>query len=208
MAAEYLKRLLSQGKTLARSSLKSVDLRDGNIIVLSPGPLTSEEITQFDLGHKPDQEASSRKLVIGNRSYVAHSVANVVDQLADLIYGFLDRQGSMCILENSLAEARDAWLQRAQSRIATLGPDVFHFLVNGDTKRTIEKALREAQSIPVFIGALAGPTIPLKAAMLSTHAITAEQIEAFSRAAYCVFAGAYDGEGCVVWTNRPAEPSG
>lgn len=207
-ALEYLRRVLMQGKTLAKSLLQTTQLTDDKTALLSVAPFAAAAFERFDAGHVAPIEGSLRKITIGDRSYVASPTIGATDQLAAVIHRLLNSDGSICMLENSLAEASDSWLQRASSRIVTHGCDVLHLLVSGDSKNMIEQAIRESQSIPISVGALGEPSPALRASILATRTISAEQLAEFSRAVYCIFVGGYDGEGYVVWTRRTIEPGG
>lgn len=199
-AVEYIRRQLGEGKSLAKSLLATLDFEEGEIIALSPTPLSPPEIVQFDRGHAPQVHAKPERIKIGDAHYLAVPKASANEQLVDAIYGLLQTPESICFLENYLAEAHDPWLQRAKSRIITNGNEVYHALLNGEgDKAKIEAAVREWDHPPTSIGGLGSMRKEAWAHIGLMDAITAQELSAFAGTVQAVFVGAYDGEGYVVW---------
>jgi len=199
-AVEYLKKQLGKGKSLTTILLQALDFGTGDVIALSPTPLSPAETTQFDWGHVPPNMAEAKYITVGNLSGLATPVAKANDQLVDLICNSLAATESVCLMENWLSDAGDAWLQRAKSLVITHGEEVYHLLTTAHRdKKKIEDARREAEHLPVFTGAVGRIARDVSAKVLALKIITTEQLAAFSTTVECVFAGAYDGEGYVVW---------
>ncbi|MGA2481492.1 MAG: hypothetical protein ABSF92_00030 [Candidatus Acidiferrales bacterium] len=198
-AAGYIWDQLSSGKTLARLLLQSVDLKTGAVAILNPIPLDPTQITEFEWGHVPSVKESARRITILGQSFLAYPKANSHEQLAQVMTS-LAEPDDLCILENELASAGNSWLKRAKSSVGTHGTEVYHMLGYTDrTKERVRDALREAESLPVFVGAI-GRQPPNPMSEDSGHlTVSTEQLEAFAKSAYCVFVGAYDGEGYVLW---------
>jgi len=198
-AAGHIWDRLSSGISLAKLLLQSVDLNTGTIGILNPIPLDAKQVTEFEWGHVPPAKESARRLTIAGQSFLAYPVENSHEELATVLTS-LAGPDDLCILENDLASASDSWLKRAKSRVATHGTEVYHILdVTDRVKERIEAALREAESLPVFVGAI-GRQPPNPISENSEHlTVSTEQLEAFAKSAHCVFVGAYDGEGYIVW---------
>jgi hypothetical protein len=201
LALDYMKRVLARGKALATTLLRASPLTGKSFIVLSPIALDTAQLAQFDFGHGSSPLNALEKVTVGLQPYLASPIVGATGELAEFIGDLLNTEGSMCILENSLAESGDAWLRRSSSRIITHGKDVFHLLLSGDSKEQIEQAIRQSHSIPTSIGAVGKLALESREKVLSTHTITTEQLAEFSESTFCVFVGGYDGEGYIVWAN-------
>jgi len=205
-AAGYIWDQLSSGNTLARLLLQSVDLKTGTITIINPIPLDTQQIAEFKWGHVLPAKESAQRLTIAGQSFLAYPKANSDEQLAEVVTS-LQGSDDLCILENDRARAGDSWLRRAKSRVATHGTEVYHILDFGDrvTER-IEVALREAESLPVFVGVI-GQWRSTPISGDSGHlTVSTEQLESFAKSVFCVFVGAYDREGYVLWqAPRPRE---
>ena len=199
-AINYIRQQLDSGHTLARLLLENADLHMTAVAVLNAVPLDTEQIVEFKCGHVPPAPESAQCITIQGQPFLAYPKANSYEQLAEVIYSFLDDPECVCLLENMLARPRDPWLKRAKSRVTTHGTEVYHILDTTDrSKEKIEDALREAESLPVFVGAILRQP-PDNISGDTGHAtISTEQLRTFAKSARCLFVGAYDGEGYLVW---------
>ena len=199
-AIDYVKHQLGRGSTLAKILLETIDFQKGDPAILSKAPLDLTEITQFTRGHMPPTRQASSRVTIGETSYVAYPKATAADDLIEFIYSSLENPGEVCLLENHLAQSGDRWLERSRSRIATFQLEVYHMLIHADRARTnIGDAIREAESVPVFLGAIGRQTFDPNCEVSKRCTVTAEQLRIFANTVHCVFVGAYDEEGYVVW---------
>lgn len=172
-------------------------------MTLSPTPLSPAETIQFDWGHTP-VHAKPERIKIGDAYYLAVPKPKAREQLIEVIYGSLQNPGSVCLLENYLAEADDPWLQRAKSRVATNGSEVYHALLSVDRdESSIDTAIREWEGLPTSIGAAGSMNENASAHVAAEKTVTAGQLAAFAQASESVFVAAYEGEGYVVWEKRP-----
>ncbi len=188
-AAEYLKSSLRQGKTLSEFLLQTIDPGTGAIYVLSPDRLEEPDIAEFDCGHFITS--------------IPGPIADSNNELAEFLQAPLKSKEDICLLENSVASASDPWLKRAKSHIVSHETDVYHILLGGeDTKRNISYAIREAHQIPLFLGAVGRLPTDVSTSILTHKAITREILRGFAETAHCFFAGAYDGEGYIVWEKK------
>lgn len=191
---------MAQGKTVAQLTLDSIDLRSGTSFVLVPRALNPIKILEFELGHSntdalaPDRSESSNRV---------SPIEDASDELVGLIHRFLKGSEDMCIIENSLARAGDPWLQHAKSHIVTSGAEVYHLLYGADhTDVEILEAIRDARRFPTFLGFIGRLPRDVAKLMWNSKVATGESLEIFVDSTLCVFAGAYDGEGYVVWANQ------
>ena len=199
-ALEYLRRQLADGKVLAKLLLGAVDLDVGNIATLSPAPLDLKETMQFDWGHTPLTADPSSRMIIAESPYLLVPKANSDKQLTDVIYEFLKKPEGVCFFENSLASAGDGWIERAKSRVIANGDDIYHVLLNVDRDQSkIGDAICESSAIPTFIGALGNMPSYNSARIAKSKVVTGEDFEDFAKTVRCIFVGAYDREGYVLW---------
>jgi len=199
-AISYLRQKLGAGKTLARLLLESVDFSTGAVAVLNAVALSESLIMEFDWGHVPPAPESAQYIKILGQPFLAYPTANSYEHLTEVIYSSMESPESICLMENMLASPNYPWLKRAKSRLTTYGPEVYHILTSSDRrKEKIKDTLREAESLPVFVGAVARqPPDPI-ADDSARVTISLGQLESFAKSTYCIFVGAYDGEGYLVW---------
>jgi len=202
-AISYLRQQLAAGNTLAGLLVEGVDFATGTVSVLNAIALSESQITEFDWGHVPLAPESAEYIKIEGQPFLAYPKANSYEHLTEVIYSSMESPESICIMENMHASPDDPWLRRAKSSLRTYGPEVYHILTRSDRREEkIEDAIREAESLPVFVGAV-GRQPPNRIADDSEHiSISLGQLKSFAKSAYCIFVGAYDGEGYVVWGNR------
>jgi len=199
-AINYLRQKLGSGKTLAGLLLESVDFATGAVAVLNAVALSGSLITEFNWGHVPPAPESAQYIKIQGRPFLAYPTANSYEHLTEVIYSSMESPESICLMENMLASPNDPWLKRAKSRLARYGPEVYHILTRSDRgEEKIEDTLREAESLPVFVGAIGRqPPDPILVDPVDSN-ISTGQLRTFAKTAHCIFVGAYDGEGYVVW---------
>jgi len=199
-AVEYLKRQLGQGKSLSKLLLDAVAFENGEIVALSAAEIGPAEVTQFDWGHARQGETPPQQVKVGDRPYKAYPTPSAAAGLSGAVYDCLNGAGNLCLMENFLFEAGAPWLARARSRLLFHGSEVYHalFSVDRDKARIID-AIRDAERLPVFVGAVGRAPWPSGGDTASLHALTAEQLADFAKTAGCVFVGAYDGEGYLIW---------
>jgi len=199
-ATDYTRQQLGSGNTLAKFLLELFDFNAGIVGVLNAVPLSAIQITEFNWGHVPPAEGSAQHITIEGQPSLAYPKANSNGLLSEVIYSSLQEPQCVCILENMLASPDDPWLKRAKSRVATHVAEVYHILATSERhKEKIEDAVREAESLPVFVGAIGRqPQDPILGAPADAT-ISTGQLRTFAKTADCIFVGAYDGEGYLVW---------
>jgi len=199
-AIDYTRQQLGSGNSLAKFLLEGFDFKTGTVFVLSAVPVSTIQITEFNWGHVPLAEESAQYVTIESQPFLAYPKANSYELITEVIYSSLQESERVCVLENMLASPGDPWLKRAKSRVATHGAEVYHIVAA--TERLREKivdAVREAASLPVFTGAIGWqPPDPILADA-GDATISTGQLRTLAKTADCIFVGAYDGEGYVVW---------
>lgn len=197
----YVESVLSEGHTLAKLLLQRFKPQVGTVFILSPDPLDSSQVLQFDSGHFPQEPVSA---TIGGLPGSMSPIADSDDEFTRLICELLEAPDSVCLIENFLARAGDPWLQRAKSCVVTHESEVFHAVFSEDhTQDKIADAIREARGIPVFIGVVGRLTSETAGFIQKEKAVTASALESIAETARLVFVGAYDGEGFVLWAREP-----
>jgi hypothetical protein len=199
-AIDYMRQQLGSGKTLAKLLLEVTDFQTGTIAVLNAVPLGGTEIMEFSWGHVPPDEEPPQHITILGQPFLAYPKANAHEEFVELIHNSLQDAEDLCLLEHFLASAGDAWLKRAKSRVGIHETDVYLILGLADrAKETIEDARSHAECLPVFVGAIGRqPPDPILGDPVDSN-ISTGQLRTFAKTAHCIFVGAYDGEGYVVW---------
>ena len=199
-AVDYMMRQLGGGNTLAKLLLETVDFERGAVTILNVVQLSETQMREFNWGHARLAPESAQHIEILEQPFPAYPTANSYEHLTEVIYSSLEDPQCVCVLEDMLAGPEDPWLKRAKSRVATHGLEVYHILTRSDRREEkIENTIREAESLPVFVGAV-GRQPPDRIADDSEHVtISLGQLKSFAKSAYCIFVGAYDGEGYLVW---------
>jgi hypothetical protein len=133
-------------------------------------------------------------------------VPNMDDVLVSLISKTLQSHAdAMAIFESFLAAPGDPWLATARSRVISSGSDLC-FVAAEPTPSAIEAALSESRTTPEWIGALVTCTPSVRE--LLRHQSARIEIASIPDAiddVLLIMAGAYDGEGVVLW--EPATSS-
>ena len=200
-ALDYVKEQLANGNTLATLLLETINFEAGKVIILSAVPLDSTQLLEFDWGHVPQKPEDATHVTIRGQSFVAYPKAGVEEQLAQMIERWLTGREYVCLLENELARAGDPCLEHPNSSIVLHGVEVYHLVTGANATATaILEGLRDAKTLPVFIGAIGPqPANPLCSGV-GHDSVSMEQLRQFAMGVNCMFGQAYDGEGYVVWT--------
>ena len=197
-AFDYMTRVLENGHTLAKFLVRVIAPNEGIFFALSPRPLTRSQVLRFDSGHFPQRPVSA---MVGGVPGAISPVANSQDELMKVLHKLLEPPEAVCFLENSLASGSDTWLRKAKSRVISHGAEVYHVLFSDDrAEAKISAAIREAQQIPIFVGAVGHLAPPVASSIMKRRTVATGDLEEFAATARCIFIGAYDGEGYVVWS--------
>jgi hypothetical protein len=188
----YIRECLEAGKTFARLLLQTHDLNMGKAVTKLPASVDDEAAKDFDSGGKLPE--------LYPRTTNLQAVPDSDFLMMPEINRFLsESSANICILEDSLANPTDPFLQSVKTRYSAFQDEVYHLICQPDNNSdTISKTLRQAHSW-LTIGALTSAPEEmgvcaqlgeLKLSSLTTLAQKAQEI----------IVGAYDGEGYVIWT--------
>ena len=195
---------LANGRTLSRLLLKAIQHKVGKYTYLSPKQLTSVECLQFELGHTVAPSAP-RAIRVGNITGVASSKVNTQKELAEHIRQWLIDPAHFVLLQNFLAESSDNWLLRAKSQICVCGTEVYYSLLHSDRSNdTISAAIREAEDGHNFVG-MVGCIPDGSPIHISVQQLSLTDLERIASSAECIFVSAYDGEGYLIWQEKPGD---
>jgi hypothetical protein len=194
-AIRYMKSRLVLGRTLAKFLLETIDRSEGTVFTLSPRQLNPTELMEFEIGHVDTEGLASAGAI--------SPILGSEKELAELISHLLREPQKFCFLENWLATPDDPWVRRAKSHIVTLGTEVYHVMSSAETR--ISEAIREASQIPVFVGAIGNFSINMGSSIMAGQTVTADSLKSFAETVECIFVGAYDGEGYVLWFDKRPE---
>jgi hypothetical protein len=174
----YIRDQLSHGKTLSR--LVAANIGDQySAIALVPGLIGSQRLTQFDIGG-----ASSP----GSAQFAMNRLGEVIESALNA--------GSVCILENPLAERTDKATKHNRSHLVFHEKEVYHVLAsvnkNDISTTTILKEGRSSYANGFIIE---GPGVSIP---VPTDQLSKRELDKWARQVEVVFVGAYDGEGFVI----------
>jgi len=200
-ALKYLHDQLAGGKTLSSFLLQTVQRSNGALSYMSPRPLSPEEAIEFETAHTFDF-SSPQRVKIGNISGIYCPVPNTKLELVDSVKTRLVDADHFSFLENSLAAPSDPWLKRAKSRILVHRDEVYHLAAySKSVSEDVLSAVSEASNAMSLVGMVG--RIPNAIALLDpAQPLSLEELEVIARSAECIFVGAFDGEGYVIWEEK------
>ncbi len=207
-AAEYIKGILRNGKTLAKCLLERPDLEQGKIVTFLPPSVSAEAAREFNWGGKFPTPPESEWM--RGADCVIVPIPGNYDYLDGRIKTFLrGGSGRFCIMEDFCSQPGDLCLADSRTPIATFGQDVYVFLPSGDFEQnTIEQAMGEANTnIAVEIGALTSLPDTTNFPFHGERDLSLDELRILAQRAETLFIGAYDGEGYLIW-ERPSANQG
>lgn len=199
-AIDYIIERLNQGKTLA-THLLSKSLRSGVVRTLLPVSADHSTLLNFYEGGKlPSLPQSTWRQIQGG---YAVPIPSTDACLAEVIQRFLAQSDQhLCIFEDNLASATDPGLKTVASVICTYNDEVYYLLTHqdavGDLHR-IETTIRDAQSIPTFIGVLTSWRSKGGKFLTTSGQLTEDSLTQLALRAEQIIVGAYDGESYLIW---------
>lgn len=204
-ATEYIRKCLDDRNTLARYLLQKLDLGRGRVVTFLPSDVTAEAAKQFTTGGKlPMPPESQWRYAEGEGSkWTMVPIPDTDSYLVAIIEAFLSaKEGRVCIFEDALSRPNDPILSRSAARLLTFHNEVYHFLSGRAVKSSqIRQTIRQAKSIPLFIGALT--SVPEKSSFShKARKITItsdERLRGLAARSEKIVVGAYDGEGYLIW---------
>lgn len=202
-AIAYIRGRLETGLTLSTLLLSSQDLDRGEIFTFLPPGLSDKETEDFSHGGKLPEPLPSEWRV--RRGAVMKPIPSAIDELAAMIQVFLSDAGRhpVCLLENFPAKRGDPFLARLASKTVFYDQEVYHVLgPSSSAKERIMQTIREAESLPTFVGALAALRPELSLDVDAIETLSRRELSSVARSAETIVVGAYDGESYLVWCSR------
>ena len=155
---EYIRRSLEAGGSLSTHLLECQDLERGRVFTRFPRWVDPSSLRELDVGGK-------LPIVPGTERYgrspdgTVHEMTPVPDTNDDLVRFIQDflrgGESRICLFENWLGAAADPWIAHARSHVLGCGEEVYHVVCAGSANLSaIGDAVREAKTIPVFVGVL------------------------------------------------------
>lgn len=196
---DYVVECLKKGKSLASKLLLYIDFKQGSAKTFAPAQLDAPALAAFRTGGKfPTAPKEDWQQLKGGG--VAVPIINADDYLARAIHDFLALSDQrLCIFENALAHPTDPYVHRLSSAISVFEQDVYHTLTAGDDLSRIQQTVREAGSIPIFIGAMTSWHAECPKVLSQHVSLTPSCLSGLAQLAQGVIVGAYDGESYVLW---------
>lgn len=212
--------------TLAGLLLQKVNLSSGKTYTYLPTYVTEESIYLFDSGGKIKinekeiihlslndennlKESGLGEGLVDAAKFVGqyHGIPSVRIEpvpntdfwLTKVISEFLiSDKNSICIFEDVMAKATDAWLAKRKSQIFTYNNEVYHFGKNA-SKKSINNTLKHAKTTyPPMVGILTNFNIG-NITIKDSDEITLDILKIFVENIKGIIIEAYDGEGYVIW---------
>jgi hypothetical protein len=195
---DYLVRYLEDGRSLAKHLLARADLGRGRVATFLPDTITEVTATQLNfgiLGAPPPQTHVT--IEEGGQQWTMVPKLSVLFLLAPIIESYLAANaGRVCVFEDTNARATDPWIATADTRLALAGHEVYHFIAGPEaTTEEILRTLRSAMDWRL-VGILTSIKRPLAQKI---EEITESEMAELAANAFHIVAGAYDGEGFVIW---------
>jgi hypothetical protein len=200
-ALSYIAKCLSDGHTLSRLLLQAIRLDKGSVTTFLPESLGVDEAEDFQHGGKLPQPPPSEWRQWGH--LVLKPIPSAIDDLVRTIREFLSRPGMepICLLENELAERGDPGLARDTSKLVYFESEVYHVLTaEMAVEEQILQAIREAQSIPLFVGCLATLDPESRLDPRTAETVSLEDLSRIAQRVEKIFVRAYDGESYLIWS--------
>lgn len=195
-ALDYIIECLDSGLTLSGLLLKNVNEEKGIITTQKPAFINkSYTIDDYNYGITYGKEEYFTQIGIE----VPKGDLNLYAR--ESIKSFLEKSDrNICVVQDFNAKPKDSYLSRMESRIFTYKNEVYYLLSKEDIAgEIIENTLKFAKSIPFYIGAMISLPENKVSSFKDERQLIPEDFELFTRNVKKIFAGAYDGEGYLIW---------
>jgi hypothetical protein len=205
-AIDYIRRHLTDGKTLAGHLLETLDLEGGSVIACLPSNVSDRDALQFEEGVLPHPDPGTFRYLTDKRGSTSMlvPVPNTDPWLVSLVQHFLSPSADrVCIFEEFYAEPSDPlWSKKESKRQAAsfVDDEVYYLLVSGDSEVQIREAVGWSRCAwPGLLAAMTSMTTDepisgdrrnISPALLKTLADRTERLAV----------GAYDGESYLIWS--------
>jgi hypothetical protein len=206
-AIDYIRERLSNGKTLARHLLETLDLECGSVITCLPPNVSDQEALQFESGAKlprPDRATSRYYTDEQGRTSRLEPIPNTDPWLVSLVQDFLSQSASrVCILEEfSFRPSDPLWSKEEARRQAArfVDDEVYYVLLSDDSHRRVEQTVRwSGGAWPGLLAAMTSMTT--YEAISSDHRdMSPAQLKTLAERTERLAVGAYDGESYLIWS--------
>lgn len=192
-ATEFVRSRLECGHALAQALMAHLPDFTGRASTFVPSGVDAASLTDFMAGGKLPRAPAMR--VEGTLIAPVRNAYYVLSRLIERYAAAGPERAA--IIENANARKGDPSLVTRRSRLAYSGDTVLHVISHGVAGDGVEAAVREAKSVPTFVGALGES--PQAGWGLE---ISEAQLDEFARSVSAMFVGAYDGESFVLLRRR------
>lgn len=184
-ANTYLVELLRRGKTFAQVLLNQLDLTNGPVSTLLPSNCDLTVATHFNRGGITNREES-------------------LTFLSKQLKNFLQKEDNrLCIFEHALARPNDPFLTKIKRPYFTFDDEVYMYLTSNQASQSeIRETITHAGPDYLFIGAMTSfarqGCSNINSGDLGSSQ-TYDTLQRWATNTEKVIAGAYDGEGFLIW---------
>lgn len=192
-AKSYVLERLADGRTFSKLLVPAFEGLDLLIGTFLPEPVAREELMKFQVGGKiPSKFSVTRP--DGTRITRIETTEEILVDLVDTHFGAPAQ--AFFMLEDSMARAKDPWLERFEYRPFFQGEEVYHFFARGfGDQNALRTAVRAVwHSWPPIVGAFG--LLPEKELRRigAQKKLTVSDLGLLAGATRSLCVGAYDGE--------------
>jgi hypothetical protein len=190
----YIKDCLADGRTLSHLLLERPDLGRGRVFTRLWSDMTGrpEDFSTAIKVPRPGESTDGSGMVVVEKPTMNWDLAARIQSFVD------EAKDRLGVLENPMANTDDEWLLGVQSKLLTLGPDVYHVLDSSLTDiELIQQTIRDAITTiyPPMVGILTRGQIGT-AARRNT---TTEELRRLAEHATVFFVSAYRVQAFLYW---------
>lgn len=200
-ATKFISEALSVGGSLSRAVSSSLDLQVGSVHSFALESVPASFLLKFTEGGKLDSESpkATARLKVGNLEGWASKILTTERILESEVRAFLSESpNNLVLIENSIAQASDAWLDRRRSSVVFLRDDrVVHFIDPQSLSKT-KVTLMESRSTlltPLFFVTLESQSENRDGETLEDSEVN-RMVRNVQRISIL---GIYDGESHITW---------
>ncbi len=200
---DYVLAELSDGGTFAREALGRLPIASGEVTTRLPDNVPPEELIRFATGGKLPTPPPEEWRKIPGATLVP--VPSTIDDLTKLISEHLSTPERVCFLEDANASRGDPWLAQPGVPTGYYKEEVYHWLIGPQPATVVKQAVKTAQSLFIFVGALTS-LADTQMELVAGGDLSLRTLQRMADNTCELFLGAYDGEGYVTW-RRGADES-
>lgn len=189
-AVDYVNASLRNGKTLSRAILAMHDLGKGEVYALLPPEVQADKLEDFK---------SSVFMSLPGKRFKNADTCLVLNRL---IKDFLsDDDNNICIFEEHSFDADSPCVRSSDIMFFTFKKEVYYFLKVGSDNSLVNRTVRKSYNHWLF-------TVVMTS-FFSEHGVlnnrgnlNIKKLFDLGRCATMIIAGAYDGDGYIVWSKK------